>query len=114
VSYSAPPDTKNGVLQPGQRFGFTGNVWVASFGPYNRLRALSRLVIIPPSDATVTTELLIFNEQHKLANAPTGIATGFAPLRMLPLTAGTSTFVVWNLATGNAPEVTMFMEQEYF
>lgn len=114
MSYAAPPDTKNGVLQPGMRFGFTGNVWVATFGPYNRARALSRVVIIPPSDATVTTELLIFNEQHKLANAPTGIATGFSPTRVLPLTAGTATFIVWNVGTGTPPEVTMYTEQEYF
>lgn len=114
MSFPAPPDTKNGVLQPGMRFGYSGSIWVATFGPYNRNRGLSRLVIIPPSDATVSTDLLVFNEQHKIAKAPTGIATGFAPIRVIPLSAGTSTFVVWNVGTGNAPEVTLYTEQDLF
>lgn len=114
MTVTAPPDTKNGVLQPGQRFGFTGNVWVATFGPYNRPRLFSRMVIVPPSAALVTTQLVIFNEVHRLANAPTGIATGFTPVRMIPIVSGTATFVVWNVGTGNAPEATLFMEQDQY
>ncbi|MFD9893721.1 hypothetical protein ACFWY9_30615 [Amycolatopsis sp. NPDC059027] len=87
-------------------------VWVVAFGPYNGRRHLSRMVIVPPSAASVATELIVFNESHKLGASPTGVSTGFAPVRTIPIAAGTVIYVVWYVSGGNAPEVTLHMDQD--
>jgi len=111
---TTPPDVKNGVLIPGSNFGSSANVWVCTFGPYSRKRYLTRLVIVPPSAASLQTMLIVFNESRKIGVAPSGLSTGFAPTVPEPITAGTTVSVVWYVSTGTAPEVTMSMIEDLF
>lgn len=114
MTHPAPPDVKNGVLLPGAGYGSTSNVWVCTFGPYTRKRLLTRLVIIPPSAASLQTKLIVFNENRKIGVAPSGVSTGFAPTVPELISAGTTVQVVWFVATGTAPEVTMSMIEESY
>lgn len=108
---SAPADPKTGISQP--FVSASGNVWVIQFGPYQTKRDLNRIAIIPPSAAAGSTRLSLFLETTLIANAPSGIATNFAPIRVIPFPAGTSLFLVWFINGGTPPEATLFSDQEW-
>jgi hypothetical protein len=112
MTFPAPPDVKNGTQLPGAEFGSTSTVWVCRFGPYNRKRYLTRMVIVPPSAALVSTMLIVFNENRKIGVSPTGTSTGFAPKDPEPITAGTVLNVVWFVNGGTPPEVTISTRED--
>jgi hypothetical protein len=110
---SSPPDIKNGVITGGGQFQSTvGNVWAATFGPYNQRRYISRMMFVPPTGMPPTGDLFIWAQTTKIGIAPGGTSRQWTPVRMVPVHAGLNIFVVWYYAGGTAPEVTLFSEQD--
>jgi len=112
---SAPKDPRTGQLSSGGVFGYSGNVWVITWGPYPQLRYISRVTIkVQPVGVTVDTDLTLWDDSGLVTVAPNGLARSFAPLRLDDaVPAGARAYLVWNYGGGGtAPQATLITRQD--
>lgn len=112
---AAPTDPRTGALVQGGLWGYSGNVWVVTWGPYNQRRYISRVAIkVLPDAVSPSTDLGVWIEADNVTIAPSGIARSFAPVRLDDvIPAGSRVYLVWNYGGGStAPQATLITRQD--
>lgn len=111
---SSAEDTQTGVLVAGSVWGSSlANVWQMQFGPYPNKRYLLGISIIPPTGMPPGNALTLFRGRTMWANSPSGIATSFTSrLYQRIIYRGMPVYMVWFYGGGNAPQATLFAQQD--
>lgn len=110
MPFSVPPDTQQGVVLPGNRFGYTGNVWIITFKSTNFAREITRVVVQPPKGINTTDGLALWTERELVSNAPSALSTGLSLVHPIPLPAGLGAYLVWGTGAGTLPTASLYTE----
>lgn len=114
---TAPPDPKTAVLFPSGNWLLNNvtvpsQVWVCTFGPYNQMRYLERLVMGPPDTMPATSPFAVWVEKTQMAKSDNGTQTLWTPTRPVPVYTGMQIYAVWYYNAGSTPNATMHMSQD--
>ncbi|TCO52979.1 hypothetical protein EV192_111173 [Actinocrispum wychmicini] len=108
TTFTIPRETEQGVLTRGDRWGYSGVVWVISFRIHNVPREILRGVIVPPKDIMTTDGLALWDEQERLLNMPSALCTGFVLIHPIPIPPGIGTYLVWGTGAGTIPTASLY------